>query len=254
MHKLSAGAALLLLAAPLAAQDYRFSQELRAGNRIEIENINGAVTVTQGSGRTAVVEVEKVVRTGDGSLVKAVSEWEGGTFRVCTIYLNADRNRNSCEGSNSTRNGERLSVEMRYTVRVPSGIEAEIETVNGGITISALDASVSASTVNGAVRVDGGQIRSLETVNGDITANFSRADWRGEVSLETVNGSIDVSLPADAAVTIRGELINGSVDSDFPVTISGRWGPKSFRGTFNGGGNRTVDIETVNGKIRVRKQ
>jgi hypothetical protein len=38
------------------------------------------------------------------------------------------------------------------------------------------------------------------------------------------------------------------------MTIEGRWGPKSFRGTIGTGGGRTLSLETVNGAIRLRRQ
>jgi hypothetical protein len=258
MRKAIVGFALLLLAAPLAAQDYRFSRELRAGDRMEIENINGSIEVTQGSGRTALVEVTKIVRQGDGNLVKAVMEESQGLMRVCTIYLNRDPDRTTCRGdnSNSTRNGRRnaFQVEMKYVVRVPPGVVVNVEAVNGEVSLHGIDTPASVSTVNGGIEFDAAGAHRLETVNGQIRARFSRADWTGSLDIETVNGSVDLTLPASFAAELRGETVNGGITSDFPVTIEGRWGPKSFRGSINGGGSRTVNIETVNGAIRLRRQ
>src|SRR5690606_19732187 len=97
---------ILMAAAPLTAQDHRFTKELRPGDRIEIENINGAVEVSQGTGRTAIVEITKTVREGDGNLVKAVMEESAGVMRVCTIYLNRNPDRTTCAGDNSDSWGE----------------------------------------------------------------------------------------------------------------------------------------------------
>jgi DUF4097 and DUF4098 domain-containing protein YvlB len=250
--------ALLILAAPLAAQDHRFTKELRAGERMEIENINGSVTVSQGTGRTALVEVTKVVKEGNGDLVKAVMEESQGVMRVCTIFLNRDPNRTTCRGenSNSSRNGRRneFQVEMNYVVRVPAGVVVNVETVNGGVVLRGLDTPASVATVNGAIDFDAAGAHRLETVNGQIRARLSRADWTGSLDIETVNGSVDLTLPASFAAEVSGETVNGGVTSDFPITIEGRWGPKSFRGSINGGGGRTLNIETVNGAIRLRRQ
>jgi DUF4097 and DUF4098 domain-containing protein YvlB len=247
------GFALLVLAAPLAAQDYRFTRELRAGDRMEIENINGSVEVTQGSGRTALVEVTKTVKRGNGDLVKAVMEESRGMMRVCTIYLNQDPDRTSCRGNNSQR-GNEFQVEMTYVVQVPAGVAVEINTVNGGVVLTGLDTPASVSTVNGSIEFTAAGAHSLETVNGQIRARLTRADWAGSLDIETVNGSVDLTLPASFAAEVSGETVNGRVNSDFPITIEGRWGPKSFRGTINGGGSRSLNIETVNGAIRLRRQ
>ena len=42
-----------------------------------------------------------------------------------------------------------------------------------------------------------------------------------------------------------------SIDTDFPITIKGRFGPKHMSGTIGRGGRRLV-LETVNGSIELR--
>lgn len=258
MRKATVGFALLFLTAPIAAQDYRFTKDLRTGDRMEIENINGSITVSQGSGRTATVEVTKIVKEGNGDLVKSVMEESQGMMRVCTIYLNRDPNRSTCRGdnNNSSRNGRRneFQVEMNYVVRVPAGVTVNVETVNGGVVLRGLDTPASVATVNGGIDFDAAGAHRLETVNGAIRARLTRADWNGSLEIETVNGMVDLTLPASFAADVSGETVNGGVTSDFPITIEGRWGPKSFRGSINGGGSRTLSIETVNGAIRLRRQ
>lgn len=241
--------------APLSAQETRFTKQMSAGSTLAIENINGDVTISQGSGRTAEIVVTKTVKRGDGDLVKAVMEEDGNTVRVCTIFLNRDRNRSSCEGGNSmdSRRGDRFEVEMEYSVKLPAGVKLHVETVNGSVTVGTIDATAHVETVNGSIDVQSASASSLETVNGDIRGSFSSASWDGTLTMETVNGNIELAFPAAFAATIRGETVNGSISSDFPVTISGKWGPKSFRGTVGGGG-RQLDIETVNGNITLRKR
>ncbi len=257
MRKLMLTTGLLVAALPLAAQDYRFTKEMRSGDRLAIENINGPITVTQGTGRTMSVMVTKTVKRGDGNLVKAIMEETGGTVRVCTIYLNRDPNRSTCRGDNSVsqRRGDRFEVEMSYEVRVPSGVALEVESVNGNVSVRGVDTPASVETVNGTIDFDGAGAHNLETVNGRVTASFTRADWTGTVSIETVNGAVSLTLPSNLSAELRGETVNGAIDvGDFQVTVSGRWGPKEFRGTVGGGGSRVISIETVNGSITLKKQ
>lgn len=254
MLRLLAVPALLALAAPLQAQETRFTQTLNPGDRLEIQNINGPVEVTQARGSTAEVVVTKVVKRGNGDLVKAIMEEERGMMRVCTIYLNQNPNRSTCKGDNSIdrKRGEDVEVEMRYEVRIPRGVRLEGQTVNGGLTVSGVDTPARLSTVNGSISFDGVGAHDLETVNGAIEARFTRAEWTGTVRLTTVNGGITLSLPAGANLTLEGETMNGGVNSDFPVTMQGKWGPRSFRGTIGEGG-RTLKITTVNGGVTVRR-
>ncbi len=249
--------ALLLAATPLAAQDYHFTKEMRAGDRLELQNINGEISVTQGSGRAMTVEVTKTVKRGNGDLVKAIMEEGSGYVRVCTIYLNRNPDRSTCSGdnNNSGRRGERLEVTMAYTVRAPAGVRVDVESVNGSVVLRGIDTPGSVETVNGEIEFDGVGAHHLETVNGRIRAAFSQARWTGTLDISTVNGGVDLTLPSDLSAEIRGETVNGGIDvGDFQVTISGKWGPKSFRGSIGGGGDRVINIETVNGGITLRKR
>lgn len=256
MRRLLALGLLVFVAIPLAAQEEtRFTPAIKADGRLAISNINGSVTVTRASGSMAEVVVTKTVKKGDGNLVKAIMEERDGVVRVCTIYLNRDPDRTTCAGRNSIERGQgkELEVEMRYDVRVPSGVVFEGSTVNGGLSVQGLDRPAAITTVNGTITFDGAGASELQTVNGAITASFNRADWSGTGTIQTVNGAITLTLPGDANLAVSGSTVNGGVTSDFPVTTTGRWGPTRFTGTIGAGG-RTLELETVNGAITIRKK
>lgn len=256
MRQLTIGLALAITAAPLAAQETRFTRDMRPGDRLEIENINGEVSVTQGSGPTAEIVVTKRVREGNGDLVKAILEEGSGFVRVCTIYLNRDPDRSTCRGENSVGNaggrGERLEVVMDYRVRVPAGARLEVDNVNGKAILRGLDTPASVATVNGDIDFDGIGAHTLETVNGSISARFTGRQLDGGLTIETVNGRVELTFPSGLNADISGETVSGSVTSDFPITIEGKWGPKEFSGRIGNGGPR-ISIETVNGSVKLIK-
>jgi DUF4097 and DUF4098 domain-containing protein YvlB len=68
-----------------------------------------------------------------------------------------------------------------------------------------------------------------------------------------VNGPVHVELPADASAEVTASTINGDIDSDFPLTVSGRHGPRHARGTLGSGGRR-LSLNTVNGEIELRRR
>ncbi len=245
----------LLVAAPAAAQDYRFSKSLGDGARLEIENITGTIQVSRASGRTAEVTVTKVVKKGDGSLVKAIMEERDGGIRVCTVYLRRDTNRTSCNGDNNDgdwHGKNTIEVEMNYSVKVPAGARLSVDNVNGNVTVSGGEADTKIDMVNGNLDYEGTGASSLETVNGTITARFSRVGWEGTMNITTVNGAVELTFPASLSADVSGETVSGSIQSDFPVRIEKGWGPKSFNGRIGAGGRR-IKIETVNGGIAIRK-
>ncbi|MEX2156638.1 MAG: hypothetical protein WD773_07330 [Gemmatimonadales bacterium] len=71
---------------------------------------------------------------------------------------------------------------------------------------------------------------------------------RADTKASTVNGSVRVTTTGLA----EASTVNGEMESDFPMTVSGRFGPRRWRGTIGTGG-RTLNLSTVNGEIRLKK-
>jgi DUF4097 and DUF4098 domain-containing protein YvlB len=51
---------------------------------------------------------------------------------------------------------------------------------------------------------------------------------------------------------VRATTVNGEIETDFPLTITGKFGPRRLNGTIGSGGRR-LDLSTVNGSIKLRK-
>ena len=73
-----------------------------------------------------------------------------------------------------------------------------------------------------------------------------------DLDFSTVNGTVIVQVPDGADAELAMSTTNGSVQSDFPVTIQGRLNPRKLRATLGKGGPRLV-MHTVNGDVRLRK-
>jgi DUF4097 and DUF4098 domain-containing protein YvlB len=106
--------------------------------------------------------------------------------------------------------------------------------------------------VNGGVELDAMGTARADTVNGGITARLGRADWEGTLRLKTVNGGIDVVLPEGLSAEVKASTVNGEIQTDFPLTVTGRISRRKLQGTIGGGG-RLLEMETVNGAIELRK-
>ena len=52
---------------------------------------------------------------------------------------------------------------------------------------------------------------------------------------------------------MRGGTVNGNIDSDFGLEVTGKWGPKKVSGTIGGGG-RLLNVKSVNGSIELRRR
>jgi len=61
-----------------------------------------------------------------------------------------------------------------------------------------------------------------------------------------------VEVPADLNADIEAGTVNGGIETDFPITVRGRFMNRRMSGRVGSGG-RTLEMETVNGSIRLRK-
>jgi DUF4097 and DUF4098 domain-containing protein YvlB len=104
--------------------------------------------------------------------------------------------------------------------------------------------------VNGSVDLRGVSGVRARAVNGGIQVAFSADAWQDDVELATVNGAIDVSLPASATADVRAHSVNGEVRVDFP--LDGTLGPHLARGSIGHGG-RELRLRTVSGPIHVAR-
>lgn len=235
--------------------DYRFSRAMRAGQVLAISNIDGSVTVSRAPGATAEVLVTKRVIKGDGSLVKAVLQETADGIKVCTLYLeDAGDDRDDCErGNRGNRRRAPLEVEMTYEVRLPSGVELAVGTVDGDIVASDLDAPSRLSTVDGGIRVSGGLApERIATVDGDVDLDAT-GRLPASMRISTVDGNVRLALPAGAGFTVNATTVDGSLESDFPITVRGKWGPRAMHGSV-GDGRTELRVSTVDGDLEIRRR
>jgi DUF4097 and DUF4098 domain-containing protein YvlB len=59
-------------------------------------------------------------------------------------------------------------------------------------------------------------------------------------------------VPGNLNADVDMRTVNGRVNSDFPMTLSGRINPRSIRAKIGDGGRR-LKFSTVNGSIELRR-
>jgi DUF4097 and DUF4098 domain-containing protein YvlB len=69
-------------------------------------------------------------------------------------------------------------------------------------------------------------------------------------NIRTVDGSIEVSLPADFQANINASTQDGHIRLDVPVTVQGEISKSRVRGTLNGGGPE-LTLKSTDGSIRI---
>jgi DUF4097 and DUF4098 domain-containing protein YvlB len=246
-------AALALTAPRVAAQtDFQWSGRLTAGQTLEIKGINGDIrAITSSSGDAEVTAVKRADRSNPADVrIEAVPHAGGVT--ICAVYPDvAGAEPNRCDPGPNTRSRTRNNdTTVRFDVRVPAGVTFVGRTVNGSVEAESLYGDAEGHTVNGSVRLSTTGLARANTVNGSVNVTMGRADWPSGAKFSAVNGGITLRMPAVLSAALRASTVNGDIESDFPITVTGRVNRRHIEGTIGGGGQE-LSLSTVNGSIRL---
>jgi hypothetical protein len=260
-----------------SSETWTWDGRVESGRWFKLSSVNGPVTVEPSSDNRVHVRAEKDVGRGRVTDVAFQVIQSGGDVRICALWRNDtcdedglhSRNRDDDDDDDDRRN--RRDVKVRFIVRVPAGVRLGAGTVNGEMRVRDLSSDVRASTVNGRVEVRnvGGEVRATTvngsvdvstrngpvvatTVNGSVDVRMSALSRDGDMKFTTVNGNVTVETPEPLNARVRMGTLHGSITSDYPVQISGRFGPRRAEGTIGRGG-REIEMETVNGSIELRR-
>ena len=278
--RILAAVALLCAAPALGAQQqygrdsdtWKWDGRVEAGRWMHIFNVNGSVDFTPSTDNMVhVLAVKRNNGRGMDDIHYEVVQ-AGGNVTICAIWNDNSR----CEdggvenlrrnGRNETHSSVKFTVQVPRSVKVGAhsvngavsvrdvGTEVQANTVNGGVTVRNTNGRVRATTVNGGVDVNTsvGPV-SAETVNGNVEAKMSALQGDDDMSFKTVNGSVSIWVPARFDARFRFDTVHGGIDSDFPMTLTGKFGPRHASGTIGNGG-RDIRASSVNGSIELRKQ
>lgn len=244
---------LLALAAatPALAQDtWSWKKVVPAGRAIEIKGLNGDITATAASGTEVEVIARKSAERSNPDDVRIEVVEHAGGVTICVMY--PQRGNECLAGARGRSENRNNDVEVDFEVRVPRGVLFTGRTVNGGVRASGLTADVIATTVNGSVRVATTGLVEASSVNGSLNIKMGRANWSETLEFKTVNGGITLELPGDLNTEVSASTVNGSLMSDWPMTVRGKWGPRRMNGKIGNGG-RELALESVNGDIELRR-
>jgi len=225
------------------------SFDVISGARISLENINGDIRISGGSGDTVKVIARK--KAGEQEYLddlKIVVEADDDYVRIETRHPKSD---------GSWFNwGKDSSGSVAYEIEVPYDVNLDtISTVNGDVQISAVGGSVKAETVNGSLKAIGlaGDV-NLETVNGSVRAEFDELGEGQRVNAEAVNGKITLLVPANTSARVNAETVNGSINAeDFGLKPEKGFVGRDLSGDI-GGGDARISLDTVNGSIKISKK
>jgi hypothetical protein len=193
---------------------------------------------------------------GDAVKVTARIQADGRTddeakARLAEIRVTADGR--SVRADGPARDGRDDGWSVSYVLEVPRRFDLELESHNGSLGVSGVSGAIDLRATNGSVALSdvGGDVRA-HTQNGSLNVQLSGKRWDGAgLDAETHNGSVRVRIPDDYSARLETHTVNGSLRTDFPVTLRGRISRDLTLPLGSGGA--PIRVTTTNGSVTISK-
>lgn len=211
---------------------------------------SGALTIVTGNGKVVVETADiKTIEIWAERIVRAGTEAAANEqLKAIDMHEEATADRVSIDGSTKGLN-IRTSRRINYVVKVPRTIAVTLESSNGDISVTGLSGAFRATASNGRIVATGLSGKAdATTTNGII--ELTMAAVTADVSAETTNGQVTVTVPRNSNANLSARVTNGEIthdNLDVQVVESSR---RRLDGRIGSGGP-SLRIETTNGAVRI---
>jgi hypothetical protein len=246
-----------------ASEEFRFAFDPTNLIRLSLEAISGEITI-QGVPNSLLdsifVQGERRVESESAADAEEHLQYLHVLTNVSEHVLNVR--------TDQPEHAEGRNYIVEYHIEVPEDFPLTVSQVNGFVRIDEMNADVTASTVNGDMRLGGSGIAIANVVNGYLNIESHRGNTEGTVVnggihaevllppqgicvLSITNGNIDLQIPDTTSAHLNANVVNGGIEvRDIPFT-SGIVGPDRINAVF-GDGDGAITLDAVNGNILVR--
>jgi hypothetical protein len=148
-------------------------------------------------------------------------------------------------------------VELSYEIKLPRGLsKVEINSDHGDLKFDGLGGEVVVNMRQGNLEFHNltGEVKS-NIVNGTTKVSFDKVDREGEQKFSVVNGDIEATVADGTDATLKAESVNGDINADdrLGLKVEKRPAGHSASGQLGDGGP-ALELKTVNGSIKLKKQ
>ena len=224
------------------SDETRKSFELKPGDRVSVQGINGTVEIQTSDTKTAEVVVKRtadspsalrrreviIEQTSDGLLVRSKENQLGLWDHLF--------GRNPKE---------------EVTIKAPRQIALSLRGVNGRVTTGNIDGSLEVRGING--RVELGQATGsaeVSGINGNVSIGLRQLGERG-ARLSGINGNIELRLTNDLNADLTAKGMNGRLSSEIPAVTVDKDDHGSHYSAHIGAGGAPITISGINGNVRL---
>lgn len=237
--------------------------------KLVVDTTFGSVTVRGYGGQEVVVE-----STGRGGVRgpgRRESEPPAGMHRIGgnNSGLEITEENNTVRVSSGRSPFSHADVVIQVPTQTSVSVNARL---GNAITIENVTGEIEANNMNGQVtitNVSGSVV--AHSMNGKIVASINSVTPDKAMSFSTMNGEIDVTLPASIKANVKLKTDHGDIFTDFDIKLDSTARPptvednrkrggryrvqfdRGTNGTINGGGPE-IQFTTFNGSILIHKK
>ena len=225
---------------------------------------HGSITVKAYAGKDVIVEsAEEESRERDRSREKVPEGMHRIDLPPRGFTVEEEDNQITVHAPPGGHGGVVISVPVDTSLDLNCmNCPVRVEGVNGEIAVESMNGKVTLANVSGNVLA--------HSMNGTLLVTMNRVDPAKPLSFTTMNGTIDVTLPADFKANVKLSTGHGEIYSDFDFKLGGGTitqqnnssegrfrvsleRDRSLVGNINGGGSEAT-FKTYNGTIYIRKK
>ena len=234
------------------------------GYKIPVQNTkDGKITLNDFAGNLP-------IEGYSGTEIIITSDREGGVpdraKGLKPVY--ADGTDNTGIGVSVEKNGNQITLQCllpitqsaNYKIKVPDNFSVKVDNEcghSGDVTISNVKGEVEVKNCQDIKLKNVSGPLVLSTISGNIEVELTDVSKDKPVSINSISGEIDVTLPGKAAIDVEMGTISGGIFSDFDFasdkTKPKRIGGNNIKGQLNGGG-ADFKITNISGNIYLRKK
>jgi hypothetical protein len=228
-----------------ARDEFRKSFELQPGARVEVQGINGKLTIITSDTTTAEVHVVRTAKNND-----SLGRREVIVEQTATGLL--------VKGKQARHPGfwEHLfgkNPNEEVTIRAPRQIALALKGINGRVTSGDIDGPLEAKGINGRAELgQANESAEIGGINGSISITLNKLGNQG-VRVSGINGGIELRLGSALNADLTAKGMNGSVRSEIPDVVIDKDQVGARYSARIGSGGSPITISGVNGSVRLTR-
>jgi hypothetical protein len=236
---------------------------------LKVDVFSGAVSVKAYGGKDVIIQSRSGKALNAGIRNRPQPPETAGLRRIDSgtgpgLHIEEEKNVMTIEGSIFQQAVDldiQVPVKTNLNIQTMNGQSIVVDGIDGDIEVTALNGPVTLTNVSGSVMA--------HSMNSKVVVSLREVSGNKPMSVSSMNGVVDLTLPANTKANLKMRAESGEIYSDFDIKMGQTSPPtiedsrsrggrlradinKTIDGTINNGGP-DIELRTINGNIYIRK-